>query len=170
MTCVVAVATNGRVLLGADSLIAAGGEVWPAGQPKIWLAGAGKYGVGFCGELAWGDLLRYHVRWPTKTTELPRRLTDCVTRAVARTKLDLKKVEGSAVICHAGRIYTIDTFLTVLPDARGYTAIGEADLAHGVLYATEGLKWTPKKRATLALKAAAEHSRNVRKPWVWLKV
>lgn len=170
MTCVVAVATGRKVLLGADSLIATESEVWPAGLPKIWVAGGGKYGIGFAGELEWGDFLRYHVHWPAKTDNLPRRLTACVKRAVKRTGIDLKKLDGSAIICHAGQIYSMDSFLTVVPDTRGYLAIGQSDLAHGVLFATNKLALTPKRRVRLALEAAAEHSKDVRKPWVWLKV
>lgn len=151
-------------------MIAAVSEVWPTGQPKIWTAGGGKYGIGFAGELEWGDFLRYHVRWPAKTDNLPKRLTACVKRAVKRTGIDLTHLDGSAIVAHAGQIYVLDSFLTVVPDTRGYLAIGQSDLAHGVLFATRNLEMTPKRRAQLALEAAAEHSKDVRKPWVWLKV
>lgn len=169
MTCVVAVVTGrSRILMGADSLVAGGAEAWPAGAPKIWKAGAGKFAIGFCGQVDWGELLRYHVRWPTKTNELPRRLKDCIKSAIARRKFRQTKGEDEALICHKGVIYMVDSHITVMASTRQYAAIGEADLANGVLFATKN--WTPKRRVVAALKAAAEHSTGVRKPWVFLQL
>lgn len=171
MTCVVAVVTgHKKVLMGADSLIRGGDDAWSS-EPKVWRAGAGRFGIGYCGDFAWGELLRYRVRWPTTTTELPKRLKDCIQNAAARTDFDLKskKFSGDALVCHAGVIYTIDNALNVLTDpTRDYAAIGTEDIANGVLHATKA--WNPKRRVLAALKASAEHSTTVRSPWVLLQV
>lgn len=171
MTCVVAVVTgHKKVLMGADSLIRGGDDAWSS-EPKIWKAGAGRYGIGYAGDFAWGEMLRYRVRWPTLTTDLPKRLKDCIQSAAVRAKLDLnsKRFSGGALVCHAGVIYAIDNALNVLADpTRDYAAIGTEDIANGVLYATKN--WNPKRRVLAALEAAAEHSTTVRSPWVLLQV
>lgn len=172
MTCVVAIVTGHQILMGADSLIQGGSVAWTAGSPKIWKAGAGKFAIGFCGGLDWGEVLRYRVRWPTRTTDLPRRLKDCIQGAVDRAGLDTKdeKFEGEALVCHDGTIYTVDSHLTVITDTtRDYAAIGTADIANGVLHATKG-RWGPKQRILAALQASAEHSTTVRQPWVFLQL
>jgi hypothetical protein len=158
--------------MGADSLIQGGDDAWN-GQPKVWKAGGGKYGVGFCGDLAWGELLRYRVRWPTKVTDLPKRLKDCINNAAARTGYKIQEhketSECEALFCHAGTIYYIDGDLNIVVDpARDYVAIGAPDVANGALFATR--KQSPEKRVLTALKAAGEHSTTCREPWVLLMI
>ena len=174
MTCIVGIEAKGGVILGADSISTdyAVTTVRSAEDCKVFRIG--EYVLGFTSSFRMGNLLRYHLALPPPPARgsLHRHLVLKVVPAVraclkeggfATTKEGAEQ-GGSFLLGVRGELWSADADYQMGRNQHGYAAIGCGyAVALGSLYSSK--KLPPRRRVTLALEAAEQHSVHVRRPW-----
>jgi ATP-dependent protease HslVU (ClpYQ) peptidase subunit len=175
MTCIVAIAKDGKVFMGGDSAGSDENEdlISPFVMPKVFVRNG--YTIGYAGSFRFGKLLQYVFDLPTvpKTATTSEKLDDFMNRVVMQSlkkqakELDLEKEEmGYELLMGVnGHIFEIGTDWSALENSLSYNTIGSGTkYAIGSLHTTSGWK-EPIKRINVALAAAAEYSMSVAAPF-----
>ena len=185
MTCIVAIAQNGIVYMGADHAASDDKTGWILARkdPKVFKVG--QYGIAFTDSFRMGQLLQYS--WaPPKYT--PTKTNSGLDKFMRTKFIDSVKVAfkdngygsigssseedtgGIFIVGLEGRIFTIDEDFHVGENVVNYMAEGSGGMfALGALHATKNQK-NPKLRIKAALEAASEFSMSVAPPFTYIQV
>lgn len=172
MTCIVGIQHNGRVLIGGDSAGVAGLSIQVRADAKVFRNSG--YIMGFTSSFRMGQLLRYAFKPPRPEGDLDAFMATTFVdgvRAALReggwlSTSNEQESGGTFLVGIRGVLYAIESDFQIARTVNGYTAVGcGEDIALGALYATRDVS-SPRRRITLALEAAAEHSAGVTAPFV----
>ena len=173
MTCIVGIAQQGKVWLGADSAGTAD-DFSQMVRVDRKVFHNGPYIMGFTGSYRMGQLLAYSLTPPTCSEEddvmefMCTRFIDDVRQCLkdggfARIK-DEEEEGGTFLVGYRQHLFRIDDDYHVGESIHGFDAVGCGELiAIGSLYSTTGRK--PKNRIQVALEAASNFSAGVRGPF-----
>lgn len=177
MTCIVAVAEAGEVMIGGDSAGSAGHHRRIRADEKVFTKG--QFVMGFTSSFRMGQLLRYSLNVAGKPEDMDDAqymstwFVDAVRRCLKDggfAKVSEGREEGGVfIVGYRGRIYTVESDFQVGIPTEPYDAVGcGIDYALGALHALRSTKLTPKTRVTRALDAASTYSGAVAPPYVVL--
>ena len=184
MTCIVAIAQNGVVYMGADHAASDDKSGWILSRkdPKVFKVG--QYGIAFTDSFRMGQILQYN--WsppkytPTKTNSgldkfMRTKFVDSVKDAFRAqgfgSQVAGQEDEGGIfLIGVCGRIFTMDEDFHIGENVLNFMAEGSGGaIALGALHATKNQK-NPQLRMKAALEAAAEFNMAVKAPFSYIKV
>lgn len=184
MTCIVAIAQNGVVYMGADHAASDDKSGWILSRkdPKVFKVG--QYGIAFTDSFRMGQILQYN--WsppkytPTKTNSgldkfMRTKFVDSVKDAFRAqgfgSQVTGQEDEGGIfLIGVCGRIFTMDEDFHIGENVLNFMAEGSGGaIALGALYATKNQK-NPQLRMKAALEAAAEFNMAVKAPFSYIKI
>jgi hypothetical protein len=172
MTCIVAVAEDGVVWMGADSAGVSGLSLAVRRDPKIYRVGG--FLFGFTSSFRMGQLLGYKFVPPQHHSDLDveRYMATVFVDALrdtmkaggyARTR-DGAEEAGEFLVGYQGRIFKLCSDYQVAENIEPFDAVGcGSDLAIGALHATQDR--SPEYRVISALEAAEAFSAGVRRPF-----
>jgi ATP-dependent protease HslVU (ClpYQ) peptidase subunit len=181
MTCIVAIAQDGKVSMGADSEMSDTDDnvILQKKRPKIFLNG--EYLVGYAGSARFGLIMEHNFIYPkvparVKDSELEVFLNKTFVPKLRKHVIEVIKADKEecgefvCLIGLRGHIFELDEDWAIFELDKNYTAIGSGtSVAMGALYATSS--WTsPQKRLESALGAATEFTAGVGKPFNFLEV
>jgi ATP-dependent protease HslVU (ClpYQ) peptidase subunit len=169
MTCIVALAHEGKVYMGADSSAVDNDFISLRKNPKIFKRG--KFLFGYAHSFRFGQIVEHHFKPPQvqgkdiyeyMVTKFIPELMD----VLEKNNFDEKEV--SLIIGYDGNIFYVESDFQIGHDVTNYHAIGSgAPVALGSLYSTEGL-CEPKDRVRVSLEAAQSFTTTVREPFNYL--
>ena len=172
MTCIAAIAHEGRVYMAADSAGVAGLDLVVRKDPKIYRVG--EFMFGFTSSFRMGQLLGYkfsppqhHSEWATETY-MATAFVDALRETLkaggyARTN-NGEEAAGDFLVGYRGRLFRICCDYQVAENMESFDAVGcGAHLAIGAMHATADQK--PLARLNKALEAAEAFSAGVRRPF-----
>ena len=173
MTCIVAVAHEGKVTMGADSASVSGWDVTIERFPKI--VEVGSFLIGFTSSWRMGQLLAHSMTPPERlegqTVEayLITGFIGAVRQALRDGGFAKKENEveqgGQFLVGFEGRIFQVHSDYQVAENEIGFDACGSgADYAMGAMLSTPHL--APQDRVLKALQAAGTFSIGVRPPFI----
>lgn len=179
MTCIVAIAHEGTVIMGGDSAAVDDHDfsMGTCAEPKVWMSGNVVFGA--CGSFRVSQLLRWRMSVPHPDPDVDilsyvvGPLVDAMRVVLAEggalTTWDSDSTEeltaSGLLLGIAGRVFEVYSDFGVGELAEPYGSVGCGSmLALGALAATEGLRVRPRRRIELALGAAERHSAGVRGP------
>lgn len=174
MTCVAAVAENGKVYMSADSAgVNSRYFLTTRKDPKIYRVG--NFLFGYTSSFRMGQILGYKFTPPEHRPEVPvdrYMRTDFIDAIRAALKdggyaqnRNGEESAGTFLVGYQGRIFQVNDDFQVGENVEAFDAVGCGDeLALGALYATKGKK--PKERLVKALEAAEAFSAGVRGPFI----
>ena len=184
MTCIVAIAQNGVVYMGADHAASDDKSGWILSRkdPKVFKVG--QYGIAFTDSFRMGQILQYN--WsppkytPTKTNSgldkfMRTKFVDSVKDAFRAqgfgSQVAGQEDEGGIfLIGVCGRIFTMDEDFHIGENILNFMAEGSGGaIALGALHATKKQK-NPQLRLKAALEAASEFNMAVKSPFSYIKV
>lgn len=174
MTCIAAIAKNGKVWMGSDSLASA--RDWRSTirkDPKIFKVG--NMLIGFTSSYRMGQLLGYKLTVPkhhagvSVEEYMHREFIDSVRKTLkdgGYTRIESNEETGGFfLVGYQGRIFQIECDFQIGEAADQYDAVGcGGQIALGSLFSTEKTKMSPEDRISLAINAAERHSAGVRGP------
>jgi ATP-dependent protease HslVU (ClpYQ) peptidase subunit len=174
LTCIVGLEAEGRVVVGADSLVAHGNLHFRRSGGKLFKNGG--LIMGASGSARLGQLLHYSLKVPPiperglerwLATTFMEAVRECLGEGGFR-KVDSEQ-EGlntsSFVLGIRDRLYRVDSDFQ-LNRTGGYLAMGSGQqVAMGALHALQGSPGSPRARVRRALVAAAAHVTTVRGPF-----
>lgn len=172
MTCIAAVAHDGKVYMGGDSAGVGGYDLTVRADVKVFRNGP--YVMGFTSSFRMGQLLHHSLTPPRPEGDLERFMCTTFVDAVrdclkaggyASTHHDAES-GGTFLVGVRGRLFQVDSDYQVGESLDRYDAVGcGAGYALGVLHLSGGQQMPPRSRVRLALEAAAHHSAGVRGPF-----
>jgi len=175
MTCIVAIAKEGKVWMGADSAGSdeESGVIAPYVIPKVFTRGG--YVIGYAGSFRFGKLLQYVMDLPPcpANVNTSQKLDEFMNKIVMQSikkqakELDLEKEEMDfdALIGIKGHIFEVSNDWCAIEASMPYNVAGSGTkYALGSLHTTQGWK-EPIKRINVALSAAAEFEMSVALPF-----
>jgi ATP-dependent protease HslVU (ClpYQ) peptidase subunit len=185
MTCIVAIAQNGTVYMGADHAASDDKTGWILSRKEPKCFKVGQYAIAFTDSFRMGQILQYS--WtPPKYT--PTKTNSGLDKFMRTKFIDSVKVAfkdggygsigsssdedtgGIFIVGLEGRIFTIDEDFHVGENVVNYMAEGSGgQIALGALYATKNQK-NPKLRIKAALEAATEFNMSVAGPYTYIQV
>jgi ATP-dependent protease HslVU (ClpYQ) peptidase subunit len=185
MTCIVAIAQNGTVYMGADHAASDDKTGWILSRKEPKVFKVGQYAIAFTDSFRMGQILQYS--WtPPKYT--PTKTNSGLDKFMRTKFIDSVKVAfkdggygsigssseedtgGIFIVGLEGRIFTIDEDFHVGENVVNYMAEGSGgQIALGALYATKNQK-NPRLRIKAALEAAAEFNMSVAPPFTYIQV
>lgn len=160
MTCVAAIAKEGKVYFAGDRAASEGNYIVAIDKPKIWKNG--KYIFGFAGTFD-AQIIQYNFNPPEPEGNLDKfmhtKFLKYLKGFYAEWDLGGKDSELSLIIGIKGKIYEHEAEgLTMISYDKDYIVIGSgAEYAMGSLHSTRNHK-DPKRRLALALDAACDLS------------
>ena len=173
MTCIAAIAQNGKVWMAGDSGGCAGWDLVIRADQKVFVNGP--FLMGFTTSWRMGQILRYSFSSPEQKCKddmkyMVTTFIDAVRKAMAdggyMKKHDEVETGGDFLVGYRGRIYRIFSDFQVQETACGYDACGcGASYALGAIHSLP--KLAPKVRLKAAMKAAEAFSNGVRGPFVF---
>lgn len=178
MTCIVAIAHEGKVYMGGDSAAVEEetNSISIRKEPKVFIRG--EYIIGYAGSFRMGKMLEHTFKYPEipaqadidkfLNTTFISQLRECVER----NKLDLENDKDSADILLGtrGRLFEFNMDFHFGEDRHNFCAIGSgANVALGSLYSTSRFK-DQFKRCRMALEASQEFNAWVRPPFTILEI
>lgn len=171
MSTVVGVIQEGEIWLGADSMASTDeGYVRNFDAKKIFVNGP--YIFAYIGSPRGGQLLQDHVFKPPKDiNKLPNAVYKQYEDNGALVTDDDSAIGNQCnfLIAHKHRLYELYSDFQ-LNEIVTYTSIGHGCyIALGSLFSTQELKYTPKERIDIALKAASRFSSSTGPPFVITK-
>jgi len=184
MTCIVGLEHQGAVYVGADSSEVDIESMAAAtrSDTKVFLAGEGRFVIGFSGSWRVGQLLRYALKIPQQPADkddmafMVTNFVDAV-RTVQKKKGTMKKeneVEESDsdfVVGYRGKVYVVRADLAVARTVHDFGAVGSGEqVALGAMHATRNRRIFPETRIKMALAAASEFCAGVRPPFHIVKL
>lgn len=178
MTCIVAVAHDGKVVMGGDSAAVDDHDysIGTCREAKVWQSGPVLFGA--CGSFRVSQLLRWKMTLPTPgpddepldyiVGDLIDAMRDSLARGGALTTWQEDSTEeltsSGLLLGYGGRVFEVFEDFGIGELVEGYGSIGCGSLiALGSLSSTEGQK--SRKRVQTALSAAERHSAGVRGPF-----
>lgn len=181
MTAVVALVEKNKIYMGADSAGACVStlSITVRKDPKVFKNGP--FLMGFTDSFRMGQLLHYSFDPPEQPKGMPddvfmntvfvNTIRDCLkTGGYAQTDRGVE-TGGTFLVGYKKNLYRIGFDYQVGISALKYDAIGCGhNLCKGSMYSTSKLKMEPKKRITLALKAAETFSMGVVGPFTILSI
>jgi len=175
MTCIVAVAKDGKVYMGGD---AAGsdeesGLIAPYIMPKVFVRNG--YVIGYAGSFRFGKLLQYILTLPAipkeaKTSEkldefMNKVLMQSLKKQAKELELDKEELDFDALVGVNGHIFEISSDWCAIEASMTYNVAGSGTkYALGSLHTTQTWK-DPIKRINVALAATAEFNMAVGPPF-----
>lgn len=180
MTCIVAIAKEGKVWMGADS----GGSdeevdvIMPYIMPKVFIRN--NYIIGYSGSFRFGKLLQYIFDLPPVPNSIntSEKLDEFMNKVVMQSlkkqakelELEKEEMDFDALIGVKGHIFEVSSDWCALESSLPYNVSGSGHkFALGSLYTTEVWK-DPQKRINVALSAAAEYAMSVAPPFNILSI
>lgn len=172
MTCIAGFVEGDTVWVGGDSASVGGYDLMVRADQKVFRNGPMIFG--FTSSFRMGQLLRYALSIPHHHADVDAQkfmvttfmdaVRECLkSHGFARKQNDVE-TGGTFLVGYRGQLFRIDDDYQVGLPANGYAAVGCGDqIAHGALFASEGLKG--RNRMELVLKAAECHSAGVRGPF-----
>lgn len=175
MTCIVAIAHEGKVLIGADSAGVGGLHIQNRKDVKVFTNG--DFVMGCTTSFRMIQLLQYKLTAPKRhpdadvmgfmVTVFVEEVRKLFREGGFTTKEKDVESGGCFLVGHAGRVFRIDDDFQVGERADGFDACGCGEpYALGALRSTEGME-RPADRLEHALKVAAHFSAGVRGPFVF---
>jgi len=171
MTVCIGIAEQGRVHMGADSVVAGGYVTFRRSMPKIFQNGA--FLIGVAGTARVAELMRY-TELPIPTGDIDRFMSTVFAeyvRELMRVSGHLSKenevesIDSKMIIGVHGTLWISDELFSFSRPEPAEYAIGAGDeIAMGALYATRGQK--PMKRISTALRAAGEYGTGIGPPYI----
>ena len=188
MSCIIAIATDRGIFMGADSASTAVGDQRGMSQITTRNKKAFKRGsilVGAVGSvrllnilanlLKWNDILQVaNVEKDTET--IIQGIVEGIREAAkdrgfTKKDNDQETIFGQVLLAYRARLFEVQADLGVLEPSAGYDAIGSGtDVAMGSLHTTDGADIPPKDRILAALQATAEFTALVRPPFTFERV
>lgn len=177
MTCIAAIANNGKVYMGGDS--AAVEEethiISTRKEPKVFINGA--YLIGYAGSFRFGKVVEHSFIPPKPQLDnLDRFLNtifiDALKECCESAKIDPSSEDDSSelLIGVGGRLFEFCNDWHFGEDSHNYNSIGSgSSFAMGSLYSTGRMK-SERARINLALQAAENFSSTVRGPFTILEI
>ncbi len=184
MTCIAAVATDGRVYMGGDSAGISDDSVLSLGigsEAKIWEREGILFGA--CGSFRVSQVIRWQMNIPQYnpdaepleylTGSLITSMRDSLREHGSLTTWEedsTESIDGSLFIGFCGRVFEVYSDFGVGELIHNYGSVGcGSPIAVGSLAATESRSVKPAKRVRMALQAAERHSAGVRGPMTVIK-
>jgi ATP-dependent protease HslVU (ClpYQ) peptidase subunit len=172
MTCIVGIAYDGEVFMGADSAGVNGYDRMLRGDPKLYRNG--EFIIGFTSSFRMGQLLGMKFEPPVMApqtdvfrymvTEFVESARSCLSSGGFAKKDNNVESGGDFLVGVRGRLFRIESDFQVAERLDGFDAIGcGAFYALGSLAETADLK--PADRISHALSAAARFSVGVNSPF-----
>ena len=167
MTCIVAIAYDDRVVMGADSAGVSGYDLQIRADHKIFINN--KFMIGYTGSFRGGQLLQYSFTPPAKramhslhqymVTDFVDAIRSCFKDGGFLTQKDgIESCSFSCIIAHQNELYILEEDFQIGRSVQHYAAVGcGAPLALGAFYAGGD--------AQTALEAAEMWSAGVRRPF-----
>lgn len=181
MTCIAAVAKDGKVYIGGDSAMTdeGAGIVSRMHLPKVFIKG--EYIVGYAGSARFGKLMQHVFTYPDvpariKTSEqLDAFLNGIVVTSFRKQAQELslekeEKEDFQVLVGLRGHLFEFDGDWAMFELSKNYNAVGSgAGVALGSLYTTETWK-DPNKRIRVALEASSLYTPFVGEPFDILSI
>ena len=185
MTCIVAIAQNGVVYMGADHAASDDKTGWILSRkdPKVFKVG--QYGIAFTDSFRMGQILQYNWTPPKYTATKTNVGLDKFmrTKFIDSVKEAFKEhgygnfgpsedgdTGGIFIVGVCGRLFTVDEDFHVGENVVNYMAEGSGGtIALGALHATKKQK-NPRIRLKAALEAATEFNMSVSAPYTYIQV
>jgi ATP-dependent protease HslVU (ClpYQ) peptidase subunit len=173
MTCIAAVAQNGKVYIGGDSAGVGGYSLTVRADEKVFVNR--EMIMGFTSSFRMGQLLRFKLEIPYHKPEIEiyeYMVTDFI-EAVRQCLKDGGFVRtnsgedsgGTFLVGYKGELFIIDDDFQVGRPLLGYDAVGcGEDIAKGSLFSTKDGTKSAEERILESLKAAEQFSAGVRGP------
>lgn len=172
MTCIVAVAQEGKVWMGADSAGAAGYDLTVRRDPKMFRVG--RMLIGFTTSFRMGQLLGYRLVLPKHHPDqsvddyMHCEFTDSVRETLKAggfvSNNSGREDSGTFLVGYAGRVFTVYDDFQIAESAHAFAACGSgAAVALGSMHSTSELP--PNVRLEKALRAAEAFNAGVRAPF-----
>lgn len=177
MTCIVGIAKDGRVILGADSAGVGGWDRRIRADRKVFKNG--ELIFGFTSSFRMGQLLQFNLTAPPiheghepyeyAVKQLVPAIRDTL-RGGGYTKTDNGREEGGAfLVGFRGRLFAVHNDFQVAESRECYESVGcGCDLAMGAMHALPELE--PMKRLEAGLQAAAYFSAGVAGPFNFVEL
>lgn len=166
MTCIIGLKQDGKLVVGADTRVTAGGYVVNTEANKL-IEKDGTI-MGICGYMRFADIIRSQFSVPPKpegksdqdflSTEFANSMRTCLEGVkMVELKDGMSWIPDSAmIIVYKNNIYSMGSDYSICAHT-DYAAEGSGtDYALGSLHATSGLSLDPKTRVTMALDAACK--------------
>jgi ATP-dependent protease HslVU (ClpYQ) peptidase subunit len=178
MTCVVAIAECGKVVIGADSAGVSGFDLRLRADRKVFRNGA--FAFGFTSSFRMGQLLRHSFSPPVlpdgadlegfMCSTFITQVRECLKAGGYASKKEERESGGTFIVGYCGRIFTVQDDYQVEETIAPFQAVGCGEsYALGALYAIHksGKNWDigAREQCSLALSAAEAHSAGVRGPY-----
>lgn len=178
MTCIVGLIDRGIIWMGGDS--AGGSEQSISDRLDVKVFIKGSMLLGFTSSFRMGQLLRYKLKIPKQSRDVPvheymaTHFVDAVRVCLKKGGFAEKEKEaesgGQFMVGYAGRLFSIYPDYQVAERRDGFDACGCGEnYSLGSLYST-ALALGPKARVEQALKAAERFSSGVRGPFTILSL
>ena len=179
MTCIVGLIDNDKVYIGGDSAGVGGYDLHIRADKKVFKNGP--FIMGFTSSFRMGQLLQYKLQPPSlykedgtlkdiykyMVTEFIDAVRQCLKDGGYAIKKDEGELGGTFLVGYGGRLFAVYDDYQVAEFVEGYGAVGcGAQIANGVLYATQDKGLSPGERIMIALEAAERYSAGVRGPFV----
>jgi len=172
MTCIVGVAHEGRVWIGADSAGVAGYDLAVRADRKVFRNG--EFIMGFTSSFRMGQLLAVKLRpskhhadddvWRYMVDSFVEDVRQCLAAGGFKKSTNGVDEGGQFLVGFKGRLFNIEEDFQVGESADGFDACGcGAPFALGSLAETATMP--PKERVERALKVAERYSGGVRGPF-----
>lgn len=177
MTAIAGLVDNGKVWIGGDAAGVGGYRLFVRKDPKVFVVG--EFIIGFTSSFRMGQLLMHYLR-PGKPVENQNEFDYMVRSFVPAIRkifgdhgyletYNGQESGGSFLVGWRGKLYVIESDFQVAELITPYAACGCGEhLVLGSLHATDNFDITPKKRISMALKAAEDFSAGVRGPFTIL--
>jgi 20S proteasome alpha/beta subunit len=176
MTCIVAIADEGSVYFGGDTLVVGSYYKTSIDDTKVFERENMLFGT--CGSVRMRQLLRYCLNIPTYTggdpltylvTDFIDAVRDCFKKGGLAQEEQGREKGGKFLLGFQGELFYIDHEYDIGKPAYHYYAIGSGEeLALGSLFSTAQLGLKPLQRLELALQAAQCHNTDVGSPFTFV--
>ncbi|MEO1989659.1 MAG: hypothetical protein ABGX47_23875 [Martelella sp.] len=174
MTCIVGIAHQGRVWIGADSAGVAGHSLTRRRDEKVLVNGP--FIMGFTSSFRMGQLLahaftppRFHPDsdvYAFMVTDFINAIRECFKQGGYAEKHNEAERGGTFLVGFMGRLFYVDSDYQVGESVDGFDACGSgADIALGALFANTKADAAPRDRIMTALQAAATYNTCVCDPF-----
>lgn len=179
MTCIVGIAKDGKVYLGADSALGYGYKKAKLDVPKIFELG--EFIIGISGYPRFSQLIQYSLNLPQQKSEesdmgylinvFVKAIINCIdaNQFTSSENSDGKEIPGSNMIFgYRGNLYVLDSNFQIVQTTENYAAIGSGmDEALAALKTMEltGYAVHPKDAIKTALKVSSYFNMGVDEPF-----
>lgn len=179
MTCIVGLVDSGSVWMGGDSLASSWYSCTTRKNPKVFKRGDFIFGT--CGSVRMHQVLEHRFTPPERkpgqgiyrflVTDFIDALREEFKDAGCAAKKDEVESGGCFLLGYQGKLFEVHSDYQVGQPESGYASVGAGDdLALGSLHTSGQYQIPPRKRIRLALLAAEEFSKSVRRPFKILKL